>query len=480
MGKQALIPSRPFVRLVTQAGMLTLAMLACGCSTLSTPAEDEAAMMEATAPAAPRFENAKGPVSAGKGAAILANLKRQSGDVDLLEKQITLEQAVVGSPLVIGNKVTLLQDGAATYSAMFAAIRAARDHINVESYIFEDDELGQAFADLLLEQQAKGVQVNLIYDSVGAINTPRAFFDRLATAGVAVLEFNPVNPFLGDAGWNLNNRDHRKLLIVDGRTAFLGGINISGVYSSGSIFRRKSKVDKNKAVGDQTPWRDTDIQLDGPVVAEFQKMFLATWDKQQGKPLAQRNYFPVIAEQGKDIVRAIGSSPDDPHRYMHWTLLSALGNAQQLVNITTAYFVPDPKLLKALVDAVQRGVDVTMILPGHTDSGLVFHAGRSHYTTLLQGGVKIYERHDTLMHAKTVSMDGVWSTVGSANLDWRSLHDNDEVNAVIVGREFAKTMDTMFARDLQASSQVTLEAWQDRPFVTRIKEWLARMWARWL
>ena len=169
------------------------------------------------------------PLSAQKNAEVVADLKNKSGDIDILDKQIALEQAIVGSPLIMGNKVVLLQDGAATYGAMFAAIRAARDHINLESYIIEDDEIGRQFADLLLAQQRRGVQVNLIYDSFGGINTPKAFFDRLHEGGVNILEFNPINPLAAKESWQINNRDHRKLLVVDGRIAFIGGINISSV-----------------------------------------------------------------------------------------------------------------------------------------------------------------------------------------------------------------------------------------------------------
>jgi cardiolipin synthase len=214
------------IRLLAAIGSSLLA--ATGCATLPDTDEHIARHTEQAA----RFESASGPVSARRSAAIVAELKRKSGDIDILDKQIALEQAIVGSPLVLGNKVTLLQDGAAAYPAMLAAIRQAQDHINMESYIIDDDEIGRQFADLLLERQAAGVQVNLVYDSVGGFSTPKAFFDRLTAAGIAVLEFNPVNPFAGHAPWLINNRDHRKLLIVDGAIAFIGGINISSVNSA--------------------------------------------------------------------------------------------------------------------------------------------------------------------------------------------------------------------------------------------------------
>jgi len=450
-----------------------LLFVATGCATLP----DAQALIEHHAGQAARFENARGPLSAQKSAAILARLKQKSGDIDILEKQIALEQAIVGSPLILGNKVTLLQDGAATYAAMFAAIRKARDHINLESYIIEDDAAGQQFADLLLQSQGRGVQVNIIYDSVGAINTPKAFFERLQQAGIAVLEFNPVNPLNAKTPWLLNNRDHRKILIVDGQTAFIGGINISSVYSSGSIIHRNDKKAAPATPG-SAPWRDTDLQLDGPVVGELQKLFMQTWERQRGKALAPKDYFPVLQARGTDMVRAIGSSYDDAYSLIYLTLISAIGNAQKQVYMTNAYFVPDPQLLKALTDASARGVDVRLILPGKSDSELVFHAGRSHYTGLLQGGVKLYERKGALLHAKTAVIDGVWSSVGSTNLDWRSFLDNDEVNAVILGREFAQKMQAVFAQDLAASQAIALEAWERRPLLLRLKEWMARVWGR--
>ncbi len=458
------------VRALKHAAAVGCCLLAAaGCATLP----DTDALIERHVGQAARFENARGPVSAKRSAAILERLKGQSGDIDILEKQIVLEQAIAGSPLILGNKVTLLQDGAATYPAMFAAIRSASDHINLETYIIEDDEIGRQFADLLLEQQARGIQVNLIYDSVGGLSTPKAFFDQLKAGGIEVLEFNPVNPLAAKTAWLINNRDHRKLLIVDGRTAFLGGINISSVYSSGSVARRAATRAASAA-----PWRDTDLQIEGPVVGELQKLFLGTWEKQRGKPLAPRAYFPELKAQGKDIVRAIGSTPDDPYSLIYLTLISAIGNAEKQVYLTNAYFVPDPQLLKALTDAAGRGVDVKLILPSHSDSEVVFHAGRSHYSQLLEGGVKIYEQGGALLHSKTAVIDGVWSTVGSTNLDWRSFLDNDEVNAVVLGRDFAGQMLAMFARDLETSEAIELERWERRSLSLRLKEWMARVFGR--
>jgi cardiolipin synthase A/B len=469
--------SLPLLHAIAAARHMALAacclLIGSGCATLP----DAAREMETPHTQVVAFEGARGPVSAARSDAIIEKLQSKSGDIDILQKHLAMEQAInADSPLVLGNNLTLLQDGPATYQAMFAAMRAAKDHIHLETYIFEDDDIGKQFADLLLERQAAGVQVNLIYDSVGCLNTPKEFFERLRAGGIQVLEFNPVNPLAGNKKeWLLNNRDHRKLLVVDGRIAFIGGINISASYSSGPSMRSARKPGAN-ALG----WRDTHLQIEGPVVAEFQKLFMDTWSKQKGPPLAERNHFPTLDKQGDDIVRAIGSASADPHSLIYLTLLSAIANAEQRVYLTNAYFVPDPQLLKALTDAAQRGVDVKLVLPSHTDSWAVFHAGRSHYSKLLRAGVKIYERRGAVMHSKTASIDGVWSTIGSTNLDWRSFLHNDEINAAILSHAFSWQMDAMFARDLEESDAIDLDRWEQRSLLFRLKEGAARIAEYWL
>jgi cardiolipin synthase len=290
-----------------------------------------------------------------------------------------------------------------------------------------------------------------------------------------VLEFNPVNPLLARKTWELNRRDHRKLLIIDGHTAFLGGINISSVYSGGSFGSAASPSPKNAVA-----WRDTDLQLSGPVVAEFQKLFLATWQSQKGEPLAVKDYFPNLQSPGRQVVRAIGSSPEDAYSLIYATLLSAIGSAETSVHLTNAYFAPDPQLLAALEAAAARGVDVKLILPAQTDSWMVFHAGRGYYAQLLRAGVKIYERRGVILHSKTALIDGVWTTVGSTNLDWRSFLHNYELNAVVLGVEFGQQIQAMFDRDLAASDAVTLVEWERRSLGLRLKELLARILEYWL
>ena len=455
------------------AGYLAAVFLAAlaGCTSLPTIVPDMA-----TRPARPvQLEGARGPLSAQQSKAILNRLKSRGEETNIFDRHLALEEAIVGSPLVVGNKVVLLQDGPATFQAMFTAIRNAKDHINLETYIIENDEVGNRFADALIEKQAEGVQVNLIYDSVGSINAPREFFKRLTDSGIKVLEFNPINPLTAKKGWDVNLRDHRKLLIIDGQSVFLGGINISSVYSGGSFSPHSRQRPDGKA-----PWRDTHLRVEGPVVGEFQKLFLATWEKQKGETLAPRDYFPQLGNKGKEVVRAIGSSPDEPYSLIYATLISAISSAETSVHLTNAYFVPDPQLLAALKDAVQRGVDVRIILPSKTDSWLVFHAGRAYYAELLGAGVKIHERRDALLHSKTALIDGVWSTIGSTNLDWRSFLHNEEVNAVILGQEFGAQMQAMFEMDLASSNPITLEQWEQRSLSDRLKEMAARIWEYWL
>ena len=440
-----------------------------GCGSLPIIAPDLAMSRASTV----QLEGGRGPLSEAKSKAILDGLRNRGTETNIFDRHLALEEAIVGSPLTVGNQVVLLQDGPATYKAMFAAIAAARDHINMETYILDDDEVGQRFAQALIAKQRQGVQVNLIRDSVGTRNTPAAFFQRLSDAGIQVLEYNPLNPLLARKAWELNQRDHRKLLIADGRVAFLGGINISNVYSGGSRKLRAPDAEK-------LAWRDTDLQLKGPVVAEFQKLFMATWEQQKGPALAARNYFPPPETAGTQVVRAIGSSPEEPFSLIYATLLSAIGSAETSVRLTNAYFVPDPQLLAALEAAAKRGVDVALILPSQGDSWLVFHAGRGYYESLLRAGVKIYQRRGVILHSKTALIDGVWATVGSTNLDWRSFLHNQELNAVVLGAEFGAQVQAMFDKDLAASDAITLAGWQHRSIESRLKEFFARVWAYWL
>ena len=455
---------------------LLLLLMCGGCATLpnldTRPASREAARALRAMSAMPRIDGARGPLSAQQAKVIMDRLRNEAS-TNFLDLHVAVEESMVGSPLTAGNRVKLLHDGPATYQAMIAAITAARQHINMETYIFDDDEVGQRFVAALIAKQREGVQVTVIRDSVGTLSTPTEFFTEMTAAGIKVLEFNPVNPLTSKAGWSLNQRDHRKLLIVDGRIAFMGGINISSVYSSGSFRRAKLKPDT-------LPWRDTDVQVEGPVVLELQKLFLETWTQQQGEALATDTWFPQAQTLGREVVRAVGSSPEDPYSFIYATLISAFRSAQSHIWLTNAYFVPDPQLVEALEQATARGVDVRLILPSRTDSWLVLQASRAHYTRLLKAGVRIYLRRDALLHVKTALVDGVWSTVGSTNLDWRSFLHNQELNVIVLGDDFGNQMREAFLKDAAQSDEITLKSWRTRPVSARFSELFGRIWQYWL
>ena len=458
-------------------------LLACA----SLP-EVDADQAKARAATVPQVITAKGKLPRQTTEQLLK--KRWAKSTLDLKAQAALEESATGVPLIAGNKVQLLFDGPQTMAEMMKAIAAARDHINFETYIFDQDELGMKFADLLIQKQREGVVVNVIYDSVGTIGVPQEFFDRMKEGGVKLLAFNPVNPAKARGnGWKLNARDHRKMLIVDGKVGFTGGINISDTYSKSSPFRGGSGGVGSGAGGGSGPgrekgendvgWRDTHVRIEGPAVQAMQWLFVQAWIEQDADDLRDAKYFSQVAPSGDKVVRVLGSRPEG-HFEIYKALLLAMQEAKKSIHITCAYFVPDDQTLEALTDAARRGVDVQLVLPSVSDSGLVFHAGRAFYQPLLEAGVKIYELKLSVLHAKTVVIDGVWSTVGSTNLDRRSFLHNSEVNVIVMGDVFGLEMEKAFKEDLHNSREITLVEWNKRPISTRLKEWLARVWDYWL
>ncbi|GAC1407003.1 MAG: phospholipase D-like domain-containing protein [Burkholderiaceae bacterium] len=388
-------------------------------------------------------------------------------------KLAAMEEAATGSPLISGNRTTLLFDGPQAISAMLTAIRGAQDNINLETYIFDADELGRQFATLLIEKQRAGVQVNIMYDSIGSLGTPHAFFDAMRAAGVRVIEFNPVIPSGRVGVGRLNNRDHRKILIVDGKVAFTGGVNISDDYSRSSLFRSGGRTPRDPG------WRDTHIQIEGPAVASMQLLFLDAWARQRDGEIVDREYFPPLPEVGDKLVRVLGSTPHgDFQIYKAYVL--AIQEAKHSIHLTAAYFAPDAQFLEALTAAARRGVDVKMIFPSISDAGFAFQAGRSFYSQLLEAGVHIYQLKASVLHAKTGVVDSSWSTIGSANLDVRSFLHNSEANLVILGSDFGNTMEEAYAEDLRNSTLISREQWANRPLYDRLKEWAARNFEYWL
>ena len=397
----------------------------------------------------------------------IKRLARYPGDDEALQRQVAFEGEAAGTPLTAGNTVTLLQNGPATYAAMKRAIQGAKDTINIEFYILAADSIGDEISRVLIDKSRGGVAVQLIYDSQGSQDTPSAFWDRLRAAGVKILEYNPLNPLAARVGYDPNDRDHRKLLVIDGKLAITGGINITEVYVYGGI--ESGSRDRW-----WLRWRDTDVQIEGPAVAELQRTFLDTWAAQKGDPLPQRNFFPPQKAAGQDDVRVTPEAPQKGDLQIYIALLSAIRHARSRVWISTAYFDPTPEDEEVLKGAAHRGVDVELIVQGQSDSQATLAAGRSHYAGLLAAGIKIFERRDVFLHGKTATIDGVWSIVGSSNLDARSVIWNNELGVVVLGRDFAGQMEAAFQSDRKAGTPILRDQWADRPLGERIGEWSAR------
>jgi cardiolipin synthase A/B len=423
------------------------------------------------APAAPKVVDGQGALSKEDASSVLAKrLGHSKVDAKLLAG---LEEAATGRPLIAGNKVTLLFDGPKTITAMMAAVSKAKDHINLETYLFDQDPLGMKFAEMLISKQKEGVQVNIIYDCVGTLGTPQAFFDRMQDAGIKLLPFQPVNPMHRIWRWRINNRDHRKILVVDGKVAFAGGVNITKAYASGSQFRAGS------GTGSKLGWRDTHIQIEGPAVAALQWMFLDNWASQKEGDIPARDYFPPLTPAGDKVLRVLRSQPGS-NQEVFKAYFVAIQGATKSIHITAAYFVPDAQIMKALLDAAKRGVDVKIIMPSVSDSWFAAHAGHSFYAKMLKAGIKVYELKTSVLHAKTAVIDGSWSTVGSTNMDMRSFLLNKEVNVVVMGDDFGKELESAFGDDLKDSTEITSQHWKHRPFVQRIEEQFAKLMSYWL
>jgi cardiolipin synthase len=458
-----------YPRLQTWLAGLCLGLLLISCKTL--PDVEPNAPTKAT----PTVATSKGALAPKQASALVS--KRWTNATADLKSLAVLEEQVTGSPLVAGNRVTLLFDGPATMREMMAAARAATSSINMETYIFDQDEVGNEFAEILIEKQRQGVAVNIMVDAVGAFATPAAFFERMRAAGIRVLVFNPVNPAKAKGNWDLNNRNHRKLMVVDGRIAFTGGINISSTYANSSLFRSRKKPEQ--VDGSKVGWRDTHVKIEGPAVAPLQYSFVNLWVQQEGGELPKAEYFPALPPAGDKLVRVLAATPEGDSD-IYKALVVGITEAKKSIHITAAYFVPDQQIVDALAAAAQRGVDVRLVLPGVSDHSMIRYAGQGFYDQLLKAGVKIFELQIAVLHAKTAVIDGAWSTIGSANIDRRSFLHNYELNVVVLDPAFGRDMESAFNEDLRDSKAVTLEQWKHRPWSDRIREWAARLAEYWI
>ncbi len=378
-------------------------------------------------------------------------------------------------PMVTGNRVDLLQDGPGTYAAMFEAIEGARDHVNLESYILEAEGPGEEFARRLIAKAKAGVRVNVLYDSFGSLGTPASYFEHLQANGVNVCEYNPLRRLGNLLSRALHLRDHRKLMVVDGRIGFIGGVNISSVYSAGSSpLAAMSGSGAGDGEAPKPGWRDTHVRVEGPIVAQLQRLFMRHWSRHSSIALRGTHYFPPLAPVGNQRVALAACDAGRRRNPFYRALLSALDASQHRIFLTTAYLVPTRRLMRSLLRAARRGVDVHLLLPGVSDFWAPLQAGRSHYTRLLRAGIHLHELHDTLLHAKTCVIDGLWTTVGSSNLDWRSFLHNAEANLVVLDAGLAKEMETVFMADVARSKEIVRAEWAKRGWRQRLAEMLAR------
>lgn len=382
-----------------------------------------------------------------------------------------------------GNRVTLLVDGGETYASMFAALEGARHHVHVETYIIQNDGVGNRFADALLECRQRGIGVRLIYDGFGS-TADEDFWKKLEDAGVELHCFNPPHPVKNLKFARYDLRDHRKILIVDGRIGFTGGVNFYDAYALPREARRGSNG-SGRPAGDgslsgKLPWRDTHVRIEGPAVAMLQRVFVSHWEEVEEVSLPQDGLFPGLEPLGDEGVSFdIGVGGDDDESDIYFTYLERFEKAQRYIWITQAYFVPDERFLRALTDAAGRGVDVQIIAPAKTDVKPILYASRHLYGELLAAGARIFEYEDAVLHAKTAVIDGQWSTVGSSNLDYLSFVRNHEVNAVITGRAFAQEMERLFRSDLEHAREISLEEWRRAPFTRRLAGQLACRFREW-
>jgi cardiolipin synthase len=358
------------------------------------------------------------------------------------------------APILPGNRVDVFFRGENAFEAMGQAIDAAREEVLVESYILKDDSTGRAFLDAVGRAAARGVNVRVLADAWGSLTTRRSFWREMKRRGVEARLFNPLFPHLLFQPF----RDHRKILVVDRRVAFTGGMNIADEYGSG--------------VGSSTgPWRDTHCRVEGPTAWELAVVFSEAWRRAGGR-LDFEPLSPPASARASILV--LDSRPGRGYEETASALAAIVGGAREKVWITNAYFAPRARAVRILAEAVRRGVDVRLLLPGKSDVPLVRHAGHGYFRALLELGVRVYEYGAAILHAKTLVADDFVSVVGSTNLDFRSFHLNAEANLVILDAETGRAFADAFRDDLTRSVEIDGDGWARRAGLHRIGDNLAR------
>jgi cardiolipin synthase len=419
----------------------------------------------------------QGALSARQSREVLARVTAQAPSADALDRHLAVDQIVAESRLYTSNRVQVLEDGAQTFPAMFNAIAGARHFVELEYYILQDvRSTGRDLGDLLVEKSRSGVEVRVIYDAVGSLGTPAAFFDRLRSAGVKLVQYNPINPLQAKGRYSPNDRDHRKILVADDTLAIVGGVNLSTDYESAPALTGSGSKGPAPA-GAHPVWHDLDLQIEGPVVPELSKLFRAHWREEKGAPLAPESP-PSQPPRDRQIVRVIGSSPSKLATRYYVTVLTAIRTAQSSIWMTAAYFVPTPQELRALKSAARRGVDVRIVLPSHSDIPEILPVQRSYYAGLLRAGIKVYERRTGIVHSKSMVVDGVWSLVGSSNFDQRSVVFNDEVDVVVLGKETADQLQRYMASDMARAQLIDWQFVRKQGAAQHLKAWFWRLWQR--
>lgn len=380
---------------------------------------------------------------------------------------------VTDCPIRDDVQVELLAGGMTALRAMWAAMEAAAHEIVLEFYTFDDIDVdGVALSALLERKLAAGVRVAAIYDGVGSDATLDQFFDGLRRAGAAVMEFRALNPFRRFFSLRMNDRDHRKILVVDGHVAFLGGVNLDAQYlnprSAGIPPDRNTK---------HAFWEDAAARFLGQAAADARQLFFRTWQQFGGDPIA-KPALPVRPGGGGEQVCVEGSAPREGEPLHIRALGAALEAARTRVWLASGYFVPIPSELRALCAAARRGADVRLVVPGVSDVMGAVHAARATYGKLIRAGVRIHELRHAVLHAKVSTVDGVWTSIGSSNLDRRSAVLNNEVDAVVLGRETAAATEAMMRAWFDAGTEITLRGWRGRSLRERGGELTALAWKR--
>jgi cardiolipin synthase A/B len=370
-----------------------------------------------------------------------------------------LGERITVRPLLVGNRVDALYDGDEAYPAMLEAIGEARESVTLATYIFDNDRAGRAFRDALAAAVARGVKVRVLIDAVGARYSFPSMVHALRRAGIPVARFMPAALHWRMPYFNLRN--HRKILVVDGRIGFTGGINI----------REGHWLTLNPG----HPVRDLHFRVGGPVVAELQEVFAEDWTFTTGERLAGHGWFPDLESAGSTVARGISDGPDVDFDKLPSILMGALGAARSSVRIVTPYFIPDPNLITALTLAALRGVSVQILLPGENNLALVQWASTAYWGQLLDKGCRIYLSPPPFDHSKLMVVDGVWTLLGSANWDPRSLMLNFEFNLECYDPVFGKRMDRWLRERIAQAREVTLDDVQRRPAPVRLRDGLARL-----